>query len=79
MDKGDCDCEVCQQLRAAQQEGVEPAIDRKAFRRKVLLSAVVAIVGVLSTIGSIVGQGVAYRQMLAVERIEKHLEDKCSK
>lgn len=49
------------------------------MRRQLIIAVVVAIVSSTAAIGSIAGQGIAYRQMRAIERISEQISERCGR
>ncbi len=55
--------------------GIEPPPSKSALRRKLLIAALIAAVGVGASVMSCVGQSFSYRQARAMEGIEEQLKE----
>jgi len=62
-------------LLAASGVGAEPPPSKSALRRKLLVAALIAAVGIGASVMSCVGQSFSYRQARAMEGIEEQLKE----
>jgi hypothetical protein len=74
--------ELARLLAASGMPGPAGPPNKNALRRKIIIAALIAAVGVGASAMSCVGQSFSYRQARALESIDRHLEaiqSKCAR